>query len=157
MNVIDAIYSIVAAADKNEVPHPNIISESGRALTAHHSVLVFNILEVAKTPNWEEGVRPIVESDHEFIKDLHNILKSLNKRTLMEHWHDTMQIREDALDLFSLGMITLEDRATIERLFWGIARECLVLGTDLKHTPDELKILNKRLDNKSNSPLPKCP
>ncbi len=144
----DAIYSLISAADKHELPHPNLISESGRALTAHHSVLLFNVLEVAQPPIYDAEEHPVTENHHELVRDLQKILGSLNSRTLMEHWHDTLQIREDALDLFSLGMLDLENRAMVERLFWAIAREALRISQDLKHRPEELKVLSKRLADK---------
>lgn len=144
----DAVYTVVEAADKHGLPHPNIITESGRALTAHHSVLVFNVLETASVPTWDEEENPVTDTDHELVRDLRDILKKLNSRNLLESWHDAQQVREDVLDMFSLGMVDLDTRALMERLFWTIAREANSLAADMKNAPEEVKSLAKLLADK---------
>ena len=99
--VNDSIFTMVDAANKNELPHPNIITESGRSLTAHHSILIFEVLETATLPAWEEGDE-ISEDDHELVREMYQIWDDLNQRGMLEAWHDAQQIREEALDLFSL-------------------------------------------------------
>ena len=101
-------------ANKNGIPHPNIITESGRSLTAHHSVLIFEVLESATLPTWDEDVE-IHETDHELVKELYDIWDNLNGPRMLEAWHDSQQIREEALDRFSLGLLDLKTRAQIER------------------------------------------
>lgn len=145
--VNDAVSSMVDAADKNGLPHPNIITESGRALTAHHSVLVFEVLETATLPTWEEDEEP-TEEDHELVKELYTLWDEINQPRMIETWHDALQIREEALDRFSLGILDLKTRAQIERLFWGIARSIFRLTTSMKHVPDELLSLPKLLSDK---------
>lgn len=113
--VNDSVSTFVDAADKNGIPHPNIITESGRALTAHHSVLVFEVLETATLPEWPEEL-DIQEDDHELVKELYNIWESLTQARMLEAWHDAQQIREESLDLFSLGMLDLKTRAQVEQL-----------------------------------------
>jgi len=145
--VNDAIYMLQDASDKNNLPHPNIVTESGRSLTAHHSILVFNVLESTTTPEWDYDY-DVTENDHELIKELFSILEKLTTTTMLEAWHDAQQIREDALDLFSLGMIDLKTRALVERLFWSIAREVLRLTAEIKHPPDDFRQLSKMLADK---------
>lgn len=147
--VNDAIFSVVDACDKNDLPHPNIITESGRALTAHHSVLLFEVLETTSLPEWDENDVP-AENDHELIHELYDAWENLtNKQSnMLETWHDAQQIREEALDLFSLGMLDLMSRAKIERLFWSIAREVNQLTNDLKRIPDDFATLPKLLAEK---------
>lgn len=145
--VNDAVSSMVDAADKNGLPHPNIITESGRALTAHHSVLVFEVLETATQPTWDEDEEP-TEDDHELVKELYSLWDEINQPRMIETWHDALQIREEALDRFSLGILDLKTRAQIERLFWGIARSIFRLTTSMKHVPDELLSLPKLLSDK---------
>ncbi|BBE20531.1 biosynthetic arginine decarboxylase [Aquipluma nitroreducens] len=145
--VNDAIATVVDASDKNEIPHPNIITESGRSLTAHHSVLVFEVLETASVPTMREEEEP-QEDDHELVKELFSLWEQINQSRMLESWHDAQQIREEALDLFSLGMLDLKTRAQIERLFWSIAKEIHQMTGELKHVPEELTYLPKMLSDK---------
>lgn len=143
----DAVSMMQDACDKHELPHPNIITESGRSLTAHHSVLIFNVLETTSVPTWDFDYE-VTENDHEIVRDLHEIFDILTPSNMLECWHDAMQEREDALDLFSLGLLSLHDRALTERLFWGIANEISRMAQELKHTPDELRDIPKMLAEK---------
>jgi arginine decarboxylase len=145
--VNDATFAMVDACDKNELPHPNIITESGRSLTAHHSVLVFEVLESASLPVWEDG-EEVQEDDHELLHELYNAWESLNQSKMLETWHDAQQIREEALDMFSLGMLDLQTRARIERLFWSVAREIHQMASEMKRPPEELLNLPKLLSDK---------
>lgn len=145
--VNDSVSTLVDASDKNNIPHPNIITESGRSLTAHHSVLIFEVLETASLPTWDDDEQLLPDS-HELVKELYELWDKLNQSRMLETWHDAQQIREEALDLFSLGMLDLKTRAQIEKLFWSIARETYAMTSQLKHIPDELKILPKLLADK---------
>ena len=145
--VNDCIYTFVDAADKNGISHPNIITESGRSLVAHHSVLVIDVLETASLPEMPEEFEATAE-DHQLVRDLYDIWCKLNPRSMMEDWHDAEQIREEALDLFSHGMVDLKTRAEIESMYWSICREINSLAKSLKHVPDELKSMDKLLADK---------
>lgn len=145
--VNDAISTMVDVSDKNNIPHPNIITESGRSLTAHHSVLVFEVLESASLPEWDDEEEP-KEGDHELVKELYDLWDSINQPRMLEIWHDAQQIREEALDRFSLGMLDLRTRAQIERLFWSIAREIHQMTSKIRHVPEELHSLEKLLADK---------
>ena len=100
--VNDSIWTLVDVCAKNDLPQPNIITESGRSLTAHHSVLIFEVLETTTLPEWDEDTE-ISENDHELVRELYNSWDNLNQPRLIETWHDALQIREEALDLFGLG------------------------------------------------------
>jgi len=143
----DAISCIVDASDKNGVPHPSMITESGRSLTAHHSVLVFEVLESASVPQWNIE-HEIDDSAHDLVKELYASREQLNQSKMLEIWHDAQIIREEALDRFSLGMLDIKTRAQIERLFWSIARDIYKMASHLKHVPDEFKALSKLLSEK---------
>ena len=145
--VNDCIYTFVDAADKNGISHPNIITESGRSLVGHHSVLVIDVLETASLPEMPEEFEATAE-DHQLVRDLYDIWCKLNPRSMMEDWHDAEQIREEALDLFSHGMVDLKTRAEIESMYWSICREINSLAKSLKHVPDELKSMDKLLADK---------
>jgi arginine decarboxylase len=145
--VNDAIYTLVDASDKNNIPHPNIITESGRSLTAHHSVLVFEVLESAGLPSWDSDDAPTAE-DHELVRDLYNLWDSLNQPKMLEIWHDAQQIREEILERFSLGLIDLKTRAQGERLFWSIAKDLHSMIEKIKHPPSDFNGLTKLLAEK---------
>ncbi len=145
--VNDSVSAFVDASDKNDIPHPNIITESGRSLTAHHSILVFEVLEASTLPSWESEEEPD-DNDHELVKELYDLWDNINQPRMLESWHDAQQIREEALDRFSLGLLDLKTRAQVERLFWSIAREIQRLSSGTKHVPDELRLISKMLSDK---------
>jgi len=145
--VNDVISTMVDVSEKNNLPHPNVITESGRSLTAHHSVLIFEVLEATSLPIWEED-EEIDPSDHELLKELFSLWNTLNQTRMHETWHDAQQIREEALDRFSLGLLDLQTRAKIERLFWSIAREVQQMTNGMKHVSEELINLPKLLSDK---------
>ncbi len=143
----DSVSAIVDACVKNDLNQPNIITESGRSLSAHHSILVFEVLETTSLPLWKEN-QEISPDDHELARELYNIWDKLNQPRLFESWHDALQIKEEALDLFSLGLLDLRTRAQIEKLFWSIAREVGEIASSMKHVPDELRKISKMLPDK---------
>ena len=145
--VNDAISSVVDACEKNNLPQPNIITESGRSLTAHHSVLVFEALASTSLPAFDEN-EELGEDAHELVKELYDLWENLNQPRLLETWHDAVQCREDALGLFNIGLIDLQTRAKVERLFWSIARDVFEMAEATKHAPDELKKIAKMLPDK---------
>jgi arginine decarboxylase len=145
--VNDSVSTMVDACEKNKIPHPNIVTESGRSLTAHHSVLIFDVLETTTLPTWDED-EEIKESDHELVREMYTLWDTLNQPRMLETWHDAQQMREEALDLFSLGLLDLKTRAQIERLFWSIAREIHQMTSETKHIPEDFRLLPKLLSDK---------
>lgn len=145
--VNDSVSTFVDASDKNGIPHPNIITESGRSLTAHHSVLIFEVLEATTLPAWDPE-EEVSDTDHELVRELYSLWDDINQTRMLETWHDAQQIREEALDRFSLGLVDLRTRAQIERLFWSTAREVYRMTRNTKHVPDELRQIQKMLSDK---------
>ncbi len=146
--VNDSVYQLVDACNKNGIKHPNIITESGRSLTAHHSVLVLEVLETASLPQWDDDNDHLRENEDELVRDLYEIYDKINKARLLEDWHDALQIREEALDRFSLGILDLRTRALVEKLFWSVAREVNMIASDMKHAPEELRSVARMLPEK---------
>lgn len=144
--VNDCVYTFVEAANKNNMPHPNIITEGGRSLTAHHSVLILDVLESVSTPKMREDFQP-AEGDHQLVHDLTEIWDKLSSRSMLEDWHDAEDIREEALDLFRHGIIDLKTRAQIESLYWSISHEVSELCHTQKHVPDDLRLLDKQMSD----------
>lgn len=145
--VNDCVYTFVDAANKNHIPHPNLITEGGRSLTAHHSVLVVDVMESVSMPHMDENFHP-TEQDHQLVHDLTEIWDKLSPRSMLEDWHDAQDIRDEALDLFRHGIIDLKTRAQIESLYWSITREISELAHHQKHVPDELRTLDKMMADK---------
>ena len=144
--VNDAVYSIVDICQKNDLEQPNLIIESGRSLTAHHSVLVFEVLARTELPAFRD--EEISADAHELVRDLFDIWNKLTPNRLIEQWHDAMQAREDALELFNIGLVDLHTRALVERLFWSIAREVNTMAGKSKHAPEELRAIARSLPDK---------
>ncbi len=141
----DAVSALVDVCVKNELKQPNIITESGRSLSAHHSV--FEALESTSLPSWNDR-EEVPDGDHELARELYGIWDKLDEQNLFESWHDALQIREEALDLFSLGMLDLRTRAQIEKLFWSVAREVSEIASTMKHPPEELRKVSKMIPDK---------
>lgn len=145
--VNDSVSALVDACEKNGLPHPHIITESGRSLTAHHSVLVIQALETTHLPIWNDNDE-LDDDAHELAKELYNIWDKIDPSRVFEDWHDALQIREEALELFSLGLLLLRDRARIEKLFWSVARDVRDLTRSMKHPPEELRKAARMLPEK---------
>ncbi len=143
----DAVSAIVDVCEKNGLKQPNIINESGRSLTAHHSVLILEVLGTTSLPVWKDS-KEVIEDDHELSRELYDIWDNLNPNGVLESWHDALMIREEALDRFSLGMLDLRTRAQIEELFWSIAREVGEIAMSMKHAPEELRKVSKMIPDK---------
>ena len=143
----DVVYHLQTVCDDAGVPHPNIISESGRAIAAYHSVLVFGVLGVAG-----QGVGDKVPTDlpDEFEQPLHSLLESyrnVNVRNLLEAFHDAQQALDMSMNLFSSGYLPLEKRALAESMFWLICRKIRRLCEDLEDTPEELQGLDRLMSD----------
>ena len=145
--VNDSVSALVDACRKNGLPHPNIITESGRSLTAHHSVLIIQVLETAQLPIWKDDDE-LGENPHELAAELYSIWDKIDSSRVFEDWHDALQIREEALERFSLGLLDLKTRAQIEKLFWSVARDVRDMTRSMKHPPEELRKAARMLPEK---------
>ena len=145
--VNDCVYTFVEAAKKNNIPHPNIITECGRSLTAHHSVLILDVMESVSPARMDEDFEASPE-DHQLVRDLTEIWDKMSPRSMLEDWHDAEDIREEALDLFRMGLLDLKTRAQIERLYWSVTHEVSELVHHQKHVPDELRNIDKMMADK---------
>jgi arginine decarboxylase len=142
----DVVFRIKSVCDEAGVPHPTIISESGRAVVAYHSVLVFDVLG---TSNFDRCEAPASVPDDAVqpIKDLFAVHRDLNKKNFTEGYHDATQAMEEALNLFNLGYLPMEDRAAAERLFWAIGRKLQRMVKEMDYVPEELQNLDTLLSD----------
>jgi arginine decarboxylase len=138
------VYSIQEVCQAEEVVEPNIVSESGRALVAHHSVLIVNVFG-----NIEVGATPIAleetPDEEDVVKEMRYLSQHLSTKNLLEHFHDALQRKEEALSMFKLGFLSLEDKAKVEYLFWQICKVIHKNAAGSKYVPDEVEALNKHL------------
>ena len=140
----DVVAAIQEACDKEQLPHPDIVTEAGRAMTAHHSVLIFDVLGVHEMLSGKPP-EPVAEGDHKVLKDLAEIWSSISQKNVQEAYHDSLQLKEEATELFALGYLDLRARARVERLFWDCCEKILRIVRDLPYVPDDLEPLEKGL------------
>jgi len=141
----DVVYHIQNVCDEAEMPHPTIISESGRAIAAYHSVLVFNVLGVSGFG--DEAVAPVPEDAEQPLIDLQETYKSLSSKNLLEAFHDAQQALDSALNLFNLGYLPLAQRSQAENLYWSICRRIHKMAKELEFFPEELEALDGMLSD----------
>ncbi len=142
------VVSILEEVCRHEgLPHPHIVTESGRALTAHHAMLVLNVFATARMDN---GTAPVPEEGEppELVAQLERTLEGIGNRTLHEHWHEALDLRDQANKLFELGYFPLHHRARAEQVFWRIASRAGELMRREKHPPDDLEDLEILLADK---------
>ena len=142
----DIIYHVQNVCDEVEVPHPTIITESGRAIAAYHSVLVFNVLGVSGMGEMDVAGEPPADAEQPLI-DLAETLRGLTAKNLLESYHDTQQALDQALNLFSLGYLSLEQRCIAENLYWAITRRIQRLARELDYFPEELEGIDAMLSD----------
>ncbi|MBA4190772.1 MAG: arginine decarboxylase [Planctomycetaceae bacterium] len=142
----DVVYRIKQVCDEAGVPHPAIISESGRATVAYHSVLVFDVLG---TSDFDDCTAPesLPEDAPEPVKEMFSNYKELNKKNFLELYHDASEQMEKTLTLFNLGHLSVELRALAERLFWAFGRKLQRLVRDMDYVPEELSGLDAMLSD----------
>ncbi len=143
----DVVYHLYEICEEEDLPHPNIISESGRALTAYHSMLVFNVLDVASFPGLDHDLT-IGDEAPTVVQDLHYVWGQASNKNIIESWHDAVDLKDQAQNQFFLGLISLKDRALADQLFWGICRKIQDMASRLKYMPDELKNLPQKMADK---------
>ena len=141
----DVVYHIQNVCDEAEVAHPTIVSESGRAIAAYHSVLVFNVLGVSGFG--ENGFTPVPEDAEQPLIDLQETYRSLSSKNLLESFHDAQQALDSALNLFSLGYLPLAQRSQAETLYWSICRRVHRMAKELDYLPEELEGLDGMLSD----------
>ena len=140
----DIVYYVADVCNAEKVPHPDIISESGRAIVAHHSVLIVEVFgaieKVRPGDNFQYG-----ENEHPLVKELLDIRKNLPKLNKLEAYHDALERKEDAQHMFTLGMMDLPEKAKIENLYWEISRAVVDGFKDQTYVPEEIRKLEDSL------------
>jgi arginine decarboxylase len=142
----DVVFRIKSVCDEAGVAHPTIISESGRAVVAYHSLLVFDVLGVSNFDRYQApGELP--PDAPQPIADLFSIHRDLNKKNFLESYHDAVQAVDESLNLFNLGFLSIELRALSERLFWAVSSKLLKIVREVDYVPEELNGLQSMLSD----------
>lgn len=144
----DVVYTISEVCRSIQVPVPTIVSESGRALTAHHAVLVMPVLDVTGPAREEPFISAAAPNQHQIISELEGLLKDINLRNYREVYNDAVADKETLHNLFDLGYLTLYDRARGEALYNAVLQKIARLVRNLSYVPDELEDLHKVLADK---------
>ncbi len=140
----DVVAAIQEACEPAGVAHPDIITESGRALVAHHSILVFNILDVSEVLAGQ-APPPVDKDEPTVIQQLVETWRSVSRKNFQEAYHDALQLKEEGTNLFNVGLLDLRGRARVEQLFWGCCEAILKIIRELEYVPDDLEGLEKGL------------
>jgi arginine decarboxylase len=142
----DVVSQIAEACNAAGVPHPDIVTESGRALVAHHSVLVYNVLATNEMLRGRIPA-PATEDEDNLIQQLSETYEGVSRKSFQEAYHDALQIKEEAIGAFNLGVLDLRARARVEELFWATCEKILKIVRELDYVPDELEGLERQLSD----------
>lgn len=139
----DVIYVIKTVCDDENVPHPTIIQESGRFLTAYHAMLVTNVQDEIETVVEDLTPLTIGPDDPQVVKELYDLREAINAKNYREYYHDALEHREELFTMFNLGLITLEDKGKGEVLFWDICEKADQFAQLKKYVSEEFDDLRR--------------
>jgi arginine decarboxylase len=142
----DVVFGVMEACDRAGVPHPTLVSESGRAVVAHHAVLVVDVLG---TSEFDASMVPdkVDDKSHSVVRNLLNTLREVTNKNLLESWHDAQDSKEESLTLFSLGHLSLEQRVAAENIYWATCHKIMRIAREAGEIPEELESLEKQLSD----------
>ncbi|MGO8675182.1 MAG: biosynthetic arginine decarboxylase [Limisphaerales bacterium] len=140
----DIVYYIADVCNTEKVPHPEIISESGRAVVAYHSVLIVEVFGAIEKIRPGQGLQ-YGDNEHPLVKELLDIQKNLPHLNKLEAYHDALERKEDANHMFTLGMMDLPEKAKIESLYWEISRAAVDSFKGQSYVPEEIRLLDDSL------------
>jgi arginine decarboxylase len=144
----DVVHHLSAVCNEAEVPHPNIISESGRAMVAYHSALIFGVLGVSGLGNGDDKIpTELPEEVEQPVRDLLDTYKNVTARNVLESFHDAQQAMDVTMTLFGTGYLSLDQRAIAESLFWATCRKIRRLTEQMEYVPEELEGLDQLLSD----------
>ena len=144
----DVISAISEICKEENIPHPNVISESGRALVAYHSVIIVNVLGVSQFASEmenleEENLVANKEDSNNMVSAIKEVYDKISLKNIQESYHDALQIRDETLTMFNVGVLSLRERALVEKLFWKTCQKIYKISKNLDYIPDELEDLDR--------------
>jgi len=138
----DIVSALAEICEEAGVPHPHIITESGRALVAYHSVLVFNVLGTSENKG-ELVLPPLDENAPDSVIAMKEVYEVLSIKNFQESYHDALQIRDEMITLFNVGLLSIENRSLVEKFFWLTCQKIAKIIDGLDYVPDELEDLER--------------
>ncbi len=138
----DVVFHLREACAEANLPQPTILSESGRALTAHHAVLVTEVLGVSDF-SANGGPSPVQPDEADTIRNIAELCDNVTAKNFLESYHDAQELREAGMTLFNVGQLTLQERARVEEFFWKACEKILKLTRSLEYVPDDLEHLER--------------
>ncbi len=140
----DIVFAMQELCDADQIPHPTLVSESGRAVVGHHAALIIDILGVSE---FDVGRVPekLPEDTPPVVRNLVEGFREVGRKNFLEVYHDALEYKDESLTLFALGHLSLAERVLAEEAFWGICQKILRIMRDLKEVPEELEGLEKAL------------
>lgn len=139
----DVIYVIKTVCDDENVPHPTIIQESGRYLSAYHAILVTNVQDEIETVVEDLTPMTVSVNDPQVVRELGDLREAINAKNYREYYHDALEHREELFTMFNLGLITLEDKGKGEVLFWDICERADLFAQQKKYVSEEFDDLRR--------------
>lgn len=140
----DVVAEVQEACRQKGIPVPTLVSESGRAIASHQSVLVFDVLGSSDAPSQDELEIPN-EDDHVILRELYEIHQNLTPNTVQELYNDALQFKEESISLFNFGYLSLAERAKAERLYWACCRKALSVVSDADYVPEDIEELTQSM------------
>ncbi len=140
----DVVYGLKQICDLEAVHHPNIVTESGRAVTAHHSCVVTNVIDMIQTTHTDFDTRKVT-GEHHLVSDIRNLEQDLNKHNFQQIYSEAQQLKDDCQNAFRLGILGLEERAKIETIYWTISKSIVAILKDVDFVPEGLQDLEDQL------------
>ncbi len=140
----DVVWHIQQACDEVDVPHPDIVTESGRALAAHHAVMLVEVVGASRHPRAAD-VQPRTDDEPDILQSLRENLEGVTRKNMLEVYHDALGLREELLQRFSLGLVDLRTRSVAETVFFATLERIARFAKDVDHLPEELEGLDKQL------------
>ncbi|MBZ8178925.1 biosynthetic arginine decarboxylase [Oscillatoria salina] len=137
----DIVAEVKEACEETQIAAPVLISESGRAIASHQSVLIFDVLGTNDVPS--QPPQPIAEKEHLIIRNLWETYTAINSENYQEAYHDAIQFKEEAISLFNFGYLSLAERARAEQLYWACCQQILEISRQQEYVPDDLEDLEK--------------
>ncbi len=143
----DIVFGVMDICDRENVPHPTLVSESGRAVVAHHSVLVLDVLGVSEFGDYGKLPEKLPKSASPPVVKMFENYKELTRKNLLESYHDAIEYKEECFNLFSLGHLKLEERVLAEDFFWATCLKILRFLREADEVPEELEGLERNLSD----------
>ncbi len=141
----DVVYHVKEVCAEAGVPPPTLLSESGRALTAHHAVLVTEVMGVSHFSAASGGALKAQDAEHDTIKKIAEVCDGVTAKNFLECYHDAQELRDEGMLLFSVGQLSLAERARVEEFFWRTSEKILKITRTLEYVPDDLEHLERDL------------